>query len=71
MEHSGRHRAVTPRRVIGSGFVERSERKMKQGLKAGVAPLPINDDLWQTLRCVKTPTAVGVWIDGVRVYRGS
>lgn len=44
---------------------------MKQGLKAGVAPLPINDDLSQTVRCVKTPTAVELWIDGVRVYRGS
>lgn len=33
------------------------------------APTPINDNLWHTLRCVKTPTAVELWIDGVRVGR--
>lgn len=35
------------------------------------APTPINDNLWHTLQCVKSPTAVELWIDGIRVNRKS
>ncbi len=30
---------------------------------------PLNDNAWHVLRCVKTPTAVELWVDGVRVGR--
>lgn len=33
------------------------------------APVALNDNQWHTLRCVKTPTAVELWVDGVRVGR--
>ena len=33
------------------------------------APSPLNDNAWHVLRCVKTPTAVELWVDGVRVGR--
>jgi len=34
-------------------------------------PTPINDNVWHTLQCVKTPTQVELWIDGVRKGRNN
>lgn len=33
------------------------------------AKVALNDNAWHVLRCVKTPTAVELWVDGVRVGR--
>ncbi|KRF04712.1 hypothetical protein ASG88_21120 [Nocardioides sp. Soil777] len=33
------------------------------------SPIALNDNAWHVLRCVKTPTAVELWVDGVRVGR--
>ena len=33
------------------------------------SPDYLNDNRWHTVRCVKTPTAVEMWVDGVRVNR--
>jgi hypothetical protein len=33
------------------------------------SPAYLNDNAWHTLLCVKTPTAVELWVDGVRVGR--
>lgn len=33
------------------------------------APVALNDNAWHTLRCVKNPTNVEIWVDGVRVAR--
>ena len=30
---------------------------------------PLNDNAWHVLRCIKTPTAVELWVDGVRAGR--
>ena len=32
-------------------------------------PTPIDDNRWHVLRCVKTATAVEMWVDGLRVGR--
>ena len=39
------------------------------GRGATRAPTPLNDNAWHTLRCVKTLSAVELWVDGVRVAR--
>ena len=31
--------------------------------------VPLNDNAWHVLGCVKTPTSVELWVDGVRVGR--
>lgn len=58
-------------KIQNPGGIPQCLFKGPQGQGGTTAKTALNDNAWHVLRCVKTPTAVEQYVDGVRVGRKS